>query len=132
MFALQRAFFFTLLLIVVILGSTRLIHHFQMSQMATATRFRSVEFEVFGNVQGVFFRKHTEKKANQLKLVGWVKNTPHNTVVGVIQGPHDSIETMRIWLSTKGSPKSRITKCEFKNNLSIASREFQSFTIIRK
>ena len=35
----------------------------------------AVDFEVFGKVQGVFFRKFTNEKANSLGLRGWVKNT---------------------------------------------------------
>ena len=35
----------------------------------------AVEFEVFGRVQGVFFRKFTNEKALSLGLRGWVKNT---------------------------------------------------------
>ena len=35
----------------------------------------AVDYEVFGRVQGVFFRKFTNEKANSLGLKGWVKNT---------------------------------------------------------
>ena len=34
-----------------------------------------VSFEVFGKVQGVYFRKHTQAKARELGLTGWVQNT---------------------------------------------------------
>jgi acylphosphatase len=43
-------------------------------------------FEVFGKVQGVFFRAFTEKQAKSLGLVGWCANTSNGTVVGVIEG----------------------------------------------
>lgn len=36
-------------------------------------RLGSISFEVHGRVQGVFFRKHTQKKAKELGLVGWVR-----------------------------------------------------------
>ena len=35
----------------------------------------ALEYEVFGKVQGVFFRKFTHEKAQSLGLRGWVKNT---------------------------------------------------------
>ena len=35
----------------------------------------AVQYEVFGRVQGVFFRKFTNEKALSLGLRGWVKNT---------------------------------------------------------
>ena len=43
---------------------------------------RSIEFEVFGKVQGVFFRKFTAAKAEELKLAGWVFNHESGTVRG--------------------------------------------------
>ena len=45
-----------------------------------------LEYEVFGKVQGVFFRKYTKKEADKLKLTGWVMNTEKGTVVGVADG----------------------------------------------
>ena len=35
----------------------------------------AADYEVFGRVQGVFFRKFTNDKAKNLGLRGWVKNT---------------------------------------------------------
>ncbi|XP_018516253.1 acylphosphatase-2 isoform X2 [Lates calcarifer] len=52
----------------------------------------SVDFEIFGHVQGVCFRMYTEKQGLQLGLVGWVKNTYSGTVVGQVQGPADKVE----------------------------------------
>ena len=40
----------------------------------------AVDYEVFGRVQGVFFRKFTNEKANSLGLRGWVKNTRYRAV----------------------------------------------------
>ena len=45
------------------------------SDEAEAMALVAVEFEVFGRVQGVFFRKFTNEKALSLGLRGWVKNT---------------------------------------------------------
>ena len=47
--------------------------------------YRSVEFEVSGRVQGVFFRACTEQKAKVLGIRGWVMNTPQGTVKGLLQ-----------------------------------------------
>ncbi|XP_068597254.1 acylphosphatase-2-like isoform X2 [Brachionichthys hirsutus] len=52
----------------------------------------SVDFEVFGRVQGVCFRMYTEDKGLRLGLVGWVKNTSGGTVVGQVQGPAATVE----------------------------------------
>ncbi|XP_064622439.1 acylphosphatase-1-like [Lineus longissimus] len=89
----------------------------------------SVDYEVFGKVQGVFFRKHTKKTADLCGLVGWVFNTENRTVTGTVQGKRDKVMSMKTWLKTKGSPKSRIDKCVFKNERDITKLEFNEFKI---
>mmetsp|Transcript_13445 Transcript_13445/g.21957 ORF Transcript_13445/g.21957 Transcript_13445/m.21957 type:complete len:169 (+) Transcript_13445:205-711(+) len=74
-----------------------------------------VEFQVFGKVQNVFMRKYTKKAANRIGVTGYVENTADSTVRGVCCGNEDQIERFKTWLRTKGSPKSRIDRAEFKN-----------------
>ncbi|XP_072164574.1 acylphosphatase-1-like isoform X2 [Diadema setosum] len=92
---------------------------------------KSIDFEIFGKVQGVFFRKHTRLKAKEYNLTGWVQNTSRGTVIGQAQGPIDKISQMKKWLRTKGSPKSRIDKAVFSNEQEIETLTFQTFDIIR-
>lgn len=56
--------------------------------MATASSLNliSVDYEIYGKVQGVFFRKYTAAEATKLKLVGWVQNTEKGTVKGQMKG----------------------------------------------
>ena len=89
----------------------------------------SVDFEVFGTVQGVWFRKYTVQQARQLGLVGYCANTQKGTVQGRVQGPECSIEVMKQWLSTTGSPLSRITTCRFSNEHEISNPEYESFGV---
>lgn len=91
----------------------------------------SIDFEVFGKVQGVFFRKHTQKKANELGLKGWVMNTAQGTVIGQLQGPKIRTREMKSWLCEVGSPKSKIEKVAFKNEAPIANYAFKNFEIRR-
>lgn len=80
----------------------------------------------------MFFRKHTEEKAKELGLVGWVMNTPEGTVVGQAQGDPAALQTLRKWLQEEGSPKSRIDRCEFKNERDdLPALEFSSFGVKR-
>ncbi|GAB1604813.1 acylphosphatase-1-like [Argonauta hians] len=95
-------------------------------------KYVTVNYEVFGKVQGVYFRKWTRNKAMELNLVGWVMNTNQNTVKGVVQGPRDKIALMKKWLSYDGSPKSSIEKCEFYNEVFIPDLKFKTFEIRRK
>jgi acylphosphatase len=52
---------------------------------------------VSGNVQGVFFRYSTAKKANELGLYGWVKNLRDGRVEAVFEGPDESVREMTEW-----------------------------------
>ncbi|XP_042231598.1 acylphosphatase-2-like isoform X1 [Homarus americanus] len=89
----------------------------------------SVDFEVFGIVQGVFFRKYTQKKAKELALRGWCRNTNGGTVSGLLEGQRDRVETMKNWLQKTGSPSSRIDKVEFKNEKEIQEYTFKHFSV---
>ncbi|OXA47090.1 acylphosphatase-1 [Folsomia candida] len=72
-----------------------------------------VDFKVFGRVQGVFFRKFTQKEGRTLGLRGYCRNTSEGTVAGVLEGPIAKVEQMKGWLQTVGSPQSRIDRAEF-------------------
>mmetsp|Transcript_56742 Transcript_56742/g.130291 ORF Transcript_56742/g.130291 Transcript_56742/m.130291 type:complete len:97 (-) Transcript_56742:320-610(-) len=78
----------------------------------------SVSFEVFGKVQGVYFRKYTQAKAKELGLTGWVQNTQTGSVIGVIHGLTENLERMADWLQNVGSPKSKIShaKLDWQHN----------------
>lgn len=102
--------------------------------MATAIKksnLLTADFEVFGKVQGVYFRKHTQRKATELGLKGWVMNTAQGTVIGQLQGPQRGIDDMKIWLQKIGSPKSKIEKAAFRNEGVINSCAFKTFEIRR-
>ncbi|XP_054557419.1 acylphosphatase-2 isoform X2 [Talpa occidentalis] len=73
--------------------------------MSTAGPLKSVDYEVFGRVQGVCFRMYTEGEAKKIGVVGWVMNTSKGTVTGQVQGPEEkvnSIETVTGWSPGKG------------------------------
>ncbi|XP_026551815.1 acylphosphatase-2 isoform X2 [Pseudonaja textilis] len=60
---------------------------------------KSVDYEVFGRVQGVCFRMYTEDKARKVGVVGWVKNTRQGTVTGQVQGPEEKVNEMVLLLN---------------------------------
>ncbi|GJQ76323.1 hypothetical protein Trydic_g2046 [Trypoxylus dichotomus] len=97
----------------------------------TSKKLVSVDFEVYGRVQGVFFRKYTQQEARKLNLRGWCMNTEKGTVQGVMQGELSNIEMMKQWLKNTGSPSSRIEKAEFRNQADIKNLTFTSFDIKR-
>lgn len=52
---------------------------------------------VSGQVQGVFFRDSTRRKAEELGLAGWVKNLPDGRVEAVFEGPSEKVREMVRW-----------------------------------
>ncbi|KAM9315160.1 acylphosphatase-2-like [Pholidichthys leucotaenia] len=91
-------------------------------------KLTSVDFEIFGNVQGVCFRMYTEDHGRILGLSGWVKNTRQGTVIGQIQGPEDKVSDMKAWLRSVGSPSSRIDRAIFSNERQISKLEIRGFS----
>ncbi len=53
-----------------------------------------VRWKVQGRVQGVGFRWYTLKRAQALRLVGWVENLPCGDVEVVAQGPPESLNAL--------------------------------------
>ncbi|XP_042250681.1 acylphosphatase-2-like [Thunnus thynnus] len=91
-------------------------------------KLTSVDFEIFGNVQGVCFRMYTEEEGRSLGLSGWVKNTRQGTVIGQIQGSLDKVDQMKHWLEFVGSPSSRIDRAVFSNQRDISKMEIPGFS----
>ena len=72
-------------------------------------KMRRYRFKVSGRVQGVFFRKFTKQKADELGVTGWCRNTSDGeSVEGEIEGTEFKIQDMMTWLRKEGSPQSVI------------------------
>ena len=113
------------------------------------TRYITIEFEVFGRVQGVFFRKYTKEKAEELGLTGWCRNTHRGTVKGEFEfayptaAENDNDKTdkeswealaFQHWLCRVGSPRSRIDDCTFSEKKFAppsSARQYDAFRVIR-
>nr|XP_012633260.1 acylphosphatase-2 isoform X1 [Microcebus murinus] len=72
----------------------RLLGRGLAAAMSTAGPLKSVDYEVFGRVQGVCFRMYTEGEAKKIGVVGWVKNTSSGTVTGQVQGPEEKVDSI--------------------------------------
>lgn len=57
------------------------------------------EITITGKVQGVFFRRNSQKKANELKLTGYAKNEENGTVFIHIEGSMTAILKFINWAS---------------------------------
>ena len=64
-------------------------------------------FLVSGNVQGVFYRAHTQLEARRLGLRGFAKNLESGDVEVIACGNSNGIEALEQWL-WRGSPMSEV------------------------
>ena len=52
---------------------------------------------ISGRVQGVGFRYHTRRKAEEIGLTGWVHNLPDGRVEAEFQGDEEMVSTILQW-----------------------------------
>ncbi|MDH7509235.1 MAG: acylphosphatase [Methanomassiliicoccales archaeon] len=50
------------------------------------------EVRFIGKVQGVYFRAYTKRFADELAVLGFVKNMPDGSVFAVFEGEKESVE----------------------------------------
>lgn len=59
---------------------------------------KAYNFQVYGRVQGVFFRQSTLAMAQELGLCGFVRNNADGSVCGYAEGEAEALESFRQWL----------------------------------
>ena len=87
----------------------------------------AVHAAVRGRVQGVFFRAYVQRRAEELGLVGWVRNMPEGDSVEVYaEGDRSHLERLVGFLRT-GPPSARVEKVD--TEWSEATGKFHRFSI---
>jgi acylphosphatase len=66
-----------------------------------------IAIKVTGKVQGVYFRKYTQWKAEELKLTGLVRNEEDGSVYIEAQGSDEGVEALAKWCQL-GSPLAKV------------------------
>ena len=79
-----------------------------MSEAQPISTFTCAHIFVFGTVQGVGYRVSTWQKANQLNVMGWVRNLKDGRVEAVFEGPKPKVDEMVNWC--KVGPSSAIVQ----------------------
>lgn len=87
------------------------------------------KFTVKGKVQGVWFRKHTLEKANELGLKGTVQNMDDGSVVAFAQGSAKALDAFSEWL-WQGSPQSDVKEVLIEEQSTRGV--YEGFEILRK
>lgn len=72
---------------------------------------KAVKVEIFGTVQGIFFRDFIKQNAEALEIRGYVRNKPDGSVEAWIEGNEDSVKKM-IEICKKGPQHSIIKKVD--------------------
>ena len=126
---LFRRIFVIILVIIIVSYYWQSIAVRNKAAIMSSVKLIHLQFEVFGRVQGVFFRKYTQQKAKSINVRGWIRNTEKRTVEGELEGTNEEIETMKMWLRKEGSPSSRIDQAVFKNEREIQEYSFTGFSI---
>ena len=85
---------------------------------------KTISLLVSGEVQGVFFRQSTCRKAMQLGITGTVRNNPNGTVSILATGEPAQLDQLAAWSRT-GPPDARVTQ------VTIQEESLQSFNDFR-
>jgi acylphosphatase len=85
-----------------------------------------IKIQVYGDVQGVFYRHFTKKKATSLNLTGWCRNEADGSVLIFAEGEKEAISQLVEWCH-QGSPMARVK--EIKTNQEESIGEEKGFEI---
>jgi len=88
---------------------------------------KRLEINIFGQVQGVFFRNSIKDLALNSGLTGWVKNEPDLSVKITMEGEEAELEKALLFCQA-GTKKAKVKKVEVKWDE--ATDEFKEFKII--
>ncbi len=82
--------------------------------------------KIHGKVQGVFFRISAKRKADELDLVGIVRNEGDRTVYIEVEGEEEALDKFLDWCN-QGSDYAKVEKVEAKE---VGLKEYDSFDIV--
>ena len=88
----------------------------------------TVHIGIYGQVQGVFFRRNAKDEADKLGLVGWVRNNEDGSVEIMAVGSREKLNEFVKWCK-KGSPSAEVEKVEV--DWRPDELDFESFEILR-
>lgn len=70
--------------------------------------------QIYGLVQGVFFRDSLRQQAEALEVSGWVRNRRDGSVEAMLQGNEGAVEALIAWCRI-GNGRSRVERVEIEN-----------------
>ena len=85
---------------------------------------KAVQARVTGQVQGVAFRWHTQERAQQLGVVGWVRNELDGSVLVHAEGEDDAVDALVEWCR-HGPPSARVRDLAARDAAVSGARSFE-------
>jgi len=85
------------------------------------------DIKVYGKVQGVFYRANTVRTANELGVLGWVKNSEDGSVLISAEGGEQQLQQLVKWCR-QGPNYAHVEKVSFTEG---PLQNFKGFRIIR-
>ena len=89
-------------------------------------KLQTVRINIYGQVQGVFFRRSAKEVVDRLGLVGWIRNEVDGSVQAMAVGSKDKVEEFIKWCK-KGPPMAKVERVEVDWNEE--EQDFESFDI---
>lgn len=88
---------------------------------------KRVYLVVIGRVQQVFYRRSVQKKAQELGLMGWARNTEDGSVEIIAEGPNEKVDEFIKWC-WEGPPLAKVEDVQIEEQ--DHGGEFETFEII--
>ena len=85
------------------------------------------KLKITGKVQGVFFRAEAKKKAQELKLTGFVENKEDGSVYAELEGEQGLIEDFLTWVKAGGPELATVDNAHYTFEDSL--KDFEDFSI---
>lgn len=76
-----------------------------------AMQKKTLRLVIHGRVQGVYFRDSMRREAQNLGVVGWVRNRSDGTVEAAVQGEPADVEAIVRW-SRRGPERAQVERIE--------------------
>lgn len=85
-----------------------------------------VNLKIYGQVQGVFFRRSAKLEAERLGIAGWVRNEPDGSVGIMAQGDKKVVDKFIRWCK-RGPPFAKVEKVDVSWEKDL--HDFENFSI---
>jgi acylphosphatase len=76
-----------------------------------AMQKKTLRLVIHGRVQGVYFRDSMRREAQNLGVVGWVRNRSDGTVEAAVQGEPADVDAIVRW-SRRGPERAQVERVE--------------------